>query len=418
MIRTLPATVPSLPSVLFVVSVLCAPAVRAAESEPTSPLAGRPSGLKPGAWGKLRAVLTDRTQDAGLSTRSWNNLRYDPSTGRFYVWEGWCARHSDPRYGFPYTPRRYHIYSDALFSFAVPESPKGGTVDLELEAISCWRWAAGKKWTLRDPARDHPKMKTPSPKDRHPFNSTAFDTRRRGLWQFGGVNMGGGIGWLSDLWFYDLAKGEWKERKPDRGPRVAGAAGIVYVPKQDVLFTLVQAPGKLGVWQYHIEGNKWGEITGHEKTYRLDWRAIHPVYHPGRKRCFFFSRLATAEKDEDGKPKRVLHLFTYDPATRTMEAGEPVRSPEGYAGEMTVDAKRDRLLCLRPSGGGKTAPMGLWAYDFGANAFQKLTVGGTPPPRQSGAPCTLAWDEKHDLYVVWRSAAVYLLRPQTQRVNP
>jgi len=393
-------------TILFVFAF--AAGVRAGEPEQKGLLAD----LKAGEWVRLPAVLTDKTKDAGFSSRSWNNLRYDPKTARFYVWEGWCAWHSDPRYGFPYTLRRYHIYSDALYSFAVPESLKSGKVALDIEAVSCWSWAPRKQWTLRDPAKDHPKMRTPSPKDRHPFDSTAFDTKRRGLWQFGGVNMGGGLGWLSDLWFYDIAKGEWRELHPPKAPRVAGAAGTVYVAEQDLLFALVQAPGKLGVWEYHIAKNKWIEVTGHQKKYRLDWGAFHTVYHPGRKRCLFFSSLATGEKDEKGKPKKSLHLFTYDPATRTMEPRGPVKSPEGHWFEMTLDAKRDRLLCLKPSGPGKGVPMDLWAYDFESNAFRKLAVRGTPPPRQSGAPCTFAWDEKNDLYVVWRSKRVHVLRPE------
>jgi hypothetical protein len=143
----------------------------------------------------------------------------------------------------------------------------------------------------------------------------------------------------------------------------------------------------------------------------VEWKSISPVYDPRRKRCHFFSELDGAEKGPDGKPVRALHLMSYDPVSGTLEASPPVKSPQGSSPELTLDVKRDRLVCLLPSGPDKDAAMELWTYDFGTNSFAQLQAGGDPPRRQSGAPRTIAWDPRGDLYVVWRGRALHVLRP-------
>ena len=354
------------------------------------------SDLPANQWVDYPIKLLDSTPDAFLSSRAWNRLVVDETTGNFYIWEGWVQGHLEADSPFPYAQRPYQIYSDLFVRFRVPDSiDVDGKLGYEFVGVSCWKGDAATGFTLRDPATDHPKMKTPSPTDRHPYGTMVHDTKRNVLWQWNGVN--NGVMPL-DTWYFDIATETWAQKTPTHNPNPLIPAHAVYLPDQDRVLVLGPNLGDwLEMWSYDITNNDWTQSAAFA-AFNLAGYQQALVYDPSRKRVHSF-----IPYDQDGDGTAELRRFTYDPSNDTFQISAPVGNPQGYSPEIVYDAQRDRMVSLVTPTGESNAQ--LWAYDFGSNAFTQLAVGGSAPPKLVSNAWQFARDETNDLFIVVRAAS-------------
>jgi N-acetylneuraminic acid mutarotase len=219
----------------------------------------------------------------------------------------------------------------------------------------------------------------PSPRTGH---AMVYDPGTGKVVLFGGRGAGAQSP-LNDLWVYDPDTRSWEERAP-AGP----------VPSARWGHTMVYDPGDGGVylfggyrgfkdeandlWKYDAAANVWTEL--HPSGDLPPGSYEHTmVYDAGTQNLLLFGGL----RYEGNQAVALDDLWSYDAGTNMWTQLHPTGTgPQGNnSAPMVYDPGTGKVILFGGYGlADGSYPSDLWAYDPGAQSWEKVATSGAAPP--------------------------------------
>lgn len=273
--------------------------------------------------------------------------------------------------------------------------------------------------------------------DRHPFLTSAYDSRRHQLFQATGILEGNK---KTDTWHFCFTANEfcstsdvrvWKRLLTKTQVPGRADSAMDYDSDDDVIILYGgQTVGNpiADTWLLcfgpdpQVSGNSVGCPKGHIYP---DWVKVDPtrgspgprlahtlVYDPKDHVAVLFGGMnGTATDPSD--------TWLYSPASQTWMNAKPTgRNPASFRRPaMTYDSKRNRIVLYEgpPEKVDYGIPCGLYIYDVGANKWHSSGVQGGPIPSSLGPErahgrLSLAYDPKSDTFVATEVGPGYALQ--------
>jgi len=198
---------------------------------------------------------------------------------------------------------------------------------------------------------------------------------------FGGSYYSSQYTFYGDTWSYDVAAKTWMKLAPTRSPtpRFNIAMTLDGDRGEIVLFGGFSASGRIAdTWIYSIASNKWTLATPSTSPSRRSDAAI--AYDSKNKKVVIFGGY--------GQNDNIMgDTWAFDTETRAWEQMSPATKPDmRYGGVMVYDTYTSKCLLF---GGHLTASDGrdlgyeneVWAYDYTADNWEKITTTTKPPAR-------------------------------------
>ena len=207
-------------------------------------------------------------------------------------------------------------------------------------------------------------------------HTMVLDAARRRLIVFGGQ----AAGFFSDVWAYDIARGNWEQlSRDDAGPSRRYGHSAIYDAARDrmvISHGFTNAGRFDDTWAFEFAGNAWRNLT--PSGSRPLRRCLHHAAHDAaNSQMYLYGGCASG-----AGPCPLGDLWSFDLDTnRWTERAGTFRPPARQWYGMAFDTARSRLVIFGGSGGGLLND--TWEYDPITNAWQQPSLeGDTPAPRE------------------------------------
>jgi hypothetical protein len=319
---------------------------------PITGVAAITPGLVNATWTALPAPT--QVPYASLSgtydPRGWDKLEYDPTSGKFWTWDGYLA-----------SDRAYTIYGNALWQY------DQGSNKLILYKIINWQWTAPTYVTSPTPEN----AADPTPYDRHSYQGMCVVPSQNKLYLWGGANTTKADNWKAEFWSYDLAA----------------------------------TPGTV---------NSWTLIsTSSDSTLTNSTTPTLPPY-ASFEQCMVNDTqngqlIVFSARNDHGFVQEGRDTFTYNLAAGTWAKRANASGDPGarLGHSMCWDSSRNCVWMFGGSGASPYPQLGneLWKYVPATNTWsQPTTTGGPPRTRRFG---NWAYDSQNDVCVLFGGSDVY-----------
>lgn len=206
------------------------------------------------------------------------------------------------------------------------------------------------------------------------YGSLVYDTESESVLLIGGA-YGDQASALRDVWSVDLADANWVEHTdmpPGGGPAGApvgyDAESDEVIVLQTVFFDVANDP--VSTRSYDTDTDTWTDVSS-EPQPRLGVGA-RMVYDSTSDRLVVFGGQAL----DGSELVYTAETWAYDANTRTWEERAAIEPPGVNYHAMAYDEQSDRTVLFGFTDDGDTL---LWAYEYGADTWQELSMAGGPP---------------------------------------